>query len=196
MAKLRFFRSPAEFRTWLEKNHDRESELLVGFYKKSSGKGGITYEEAVDEALCFGWIDGVRRSVDDERSTIRFTPRRQKSNWSLKNIRRVNELTELGRMAPSGITAFERRDPSEASTYSFEQANPAFGEDLEKRFRRNRKAWRFWEAQPPGYRKAATWWVVSAKLEETRIRRLQTLIEDSANGRRLAQVTSPTRRTS
>jgi uncharacterized protein YdeI (YjbR/CyaY-like superfamily) len=196
MAKPRFFRSPAEFRTWLEKNHDRESELLVGFYKKSSGKRGITYEEALDEALCFGWIDGVRRSVDDERSTIRFTPRRQKSNWSLKNIRRVNELTELGRMAPSGIAAFDRRDPSEASTYSFEQANPAFGEDLEKRFRRNRKAWRFWEAQPPGYRKAATWWVVSAKREETRIRRLDSLVEHCASGRRLPQLTTPSRRTS
>ena len=195
MATPRFFRSPAEFRNWLEKNHDRESELLVGFYKKSSGKRGITYEEAVDEALCFGWIDGVRRSVDNERSTIRFTPRRQRSNWSLKNIRRVNELTKLGRMAPPGIAAFERRDPSEAGTYSFEQANPRFDQGLERRFRRNRGAWKFWEAQPPGYRKAATWWVVSAKREETRLRRLQTLIEDSANGRRLAQVTSPTRRT-
>jgi uncharacterized protein YdeI (YjbR/CyaY-like superfamily) len=195
MARPRFFRSPAEFRKWLEKNHDRESELLVGFYKKSSGKRGITYEEALDQALCFGWIDGVRRSVDDERSTIRFTPRRQKSNWSLKNIRRVDELTELGRMAPPGIAAFERRDPSDAGTYSFEQANPRFDQRLERRFRRNRGAWRFWEAQPPGYRKAATWWVVSAKREETRLRRLQTLIEDSANGRRLAQVTSPTRRT-
>ena len=195
MATPRFFRSPAEFRNWLEKNHDRESELLVGFYKKSSGKRGITYEEAVDEALCFGWIDGVRRSVDDERSTIRFTPRRQRSNWSLKNIRRVNELTKLGRMAPPGIAAFERRDPSEAGTYSFEQANPRFDQGLERRFRCNRGAWKFWEAQPPGYRKAATWWVVSAKREETRLRRLQTLIEDSGNGRRLAQVTSPTRRT-
>jgi uncharacterized protein YdeI (YjbR/CyaY-like superfamily) len=195
MARPRFFRSPAEFRKWLEKNHDRESELLVGFYKKSSGKRGITYEEALDEALCFGWIDGVRRSVDDERSTIRFTPRRQRSNWSLKNIRRVNELTKLGRMAPPGIAAFERRDPSEAGTYSFEQANPRLDQGLERRFRRNRGAWQFWEAQPPGYRKAATWWVVSAKREETRLRRLQTLIEDSANGRRLAQVTSPARRT-
>ena len=195
MARPRFFPSPAEFRKWLERNHDRESELLVGFYKKSSGKRGITYEEAVDEALCFGWIDGVRRSVDNERSTIRFTPRRQRSNWSLKNIRRVNELTKLGRMAPPGIAAFERRDPSEAGTYSFEQANPRFDQGLERRFRRNRGAWKFWEAQPPGYRKAATWWVVSAKREETRLRRLQTLIEDSANGRRLAQVTSPTRRT-
>lgn len=195
MARPRFFRSPAEFRKWLEKNNDRESELLVGFYKKSSGKRGITYEEALDEALCFGWIDGVRRSVDDERSTIRFTPRRQRSNWSLKNIRRVNELTKLGRMAPPGIAAFERRDPSEAGTYSFEQANPRLDQGLERRFRRNRGAWQFWEAQPPGYRKAATWWVVSAKREETRLRRLQTLIEDSANGRRLAQVTSPARRT-
>jgi uncharacterized protein YdeI (YjbR/CyaY-like superfamily) len=196
MSKPRFFRSPAEFRAWLEKNHDRTSELLVGFYKKSSGKKGITYEQALDEALAFGWIDGVRRSLDDQSSTIRFTPRRPKSNWSLKNIRRVEELTDLGRMAPPGVAAFERRDTSEAGTYSFEQANPAFGEDLEKRFRRNRKAWRFWEEQPPGYRKAATWWVVSAKREDTRLRRLATLIEDSANGRRLAQLTSPTRRTS
>jgi uncharacterized protein YdeI (YjbR/CyaY-like superfamily) len=134
----------------------------------------------------------VTKRVDDERWTIRFTPRRLKSIWSLKNIKRVGELTKQGRMAPPGIAAFERRDTSEAGTYSFEQAKPKFGEDLEKRFRRNRKAWRFWEAQPPGYRKVATWWVVSAKREETRLRRLATLIEDSANGRRLAQLTSPT----
>lgn len=196
MSKPRFFRTPAEYRAWLEKNHDRHTELLVGFYKKSSGKKGITYEEALDESLCFGWIDGVRRSVDDERSTIRFTPRRQKSNWSLKNIRRVGELKRLGRMAPAGLEAFERRDPGEAGTYSFEQAKPELGPDLARRFRRNRKAWRFWEAQPPGYRKAATWWVVSAKREETRLRRLAALIEDSANGRRLAQLTSPARRRS
>jgi uncharacterized protein YdeI (YjbR/CyaY-like superfamily) len=196
VAKPRFFRSGAEFRTWLEKNHDRQTELLVGFYKKSADKGWITYEEALDEALAFGWIDGVRRSVDDQRSTIRFTPRRPKSNWSLKNIRRVGELKRLGRMAPAGLAAFERRDRSEAGTYSFEQAKPKLGPDLERRFRRNRKAWRFWETQPPGYRKTATWWVVSAKREETRLRRLDALIEDSSKGRRLAQLTSPTRRRS
>jgi uncharacterized protein YdeI (YjbR/CyaY-like superfamily) len=195
VAKPRFFRTPPEFRAWLEKNHDTKTELQLGFYKRASGRKGITYEEALDEALAFGWIDGVTKRVDDERWAIRFTPRRPKSIWSLKNIRRVGELTKLGRMAPPGIAAFKRRDPTEAGTYSFEQANPEFGEDLERRFRRNRKAWRFWEEQPPGYRKAATWWVVSAKREETRLRRLGTLIEDSANGRRVAQLTSPTRRT-
>jgi uncharacterized protein YdeI (YjbR/CyaY-like superfamily) len=196
VAKPRFFQTPAEFRVWLDRNHDTASELLVGFYKKASGRNGVTYEEALDEALAFGWIDGVTRRVDDERWAIRFSPRRPKSIWSLKNIRRVGELTKLGRMAPPGLEAFERRDPSEAGTYSFEQAKPELGQDLESRFRRNRKAWRFWEEQPPGYRKAATWWVVTAKREETRLRRLTTLIEDSANGRRLALLTSPTRRTS
>jgi uncharacterized protein YdeI (YjbR/CyaY-like superfamily) len=194
VVKPRFFRTPAEFRAWLEKNHDTATELPVGFYKKASGSKGVTYQEALDEALAFGWIDGVTKRVDDERWMIRFTPRRPKSIWSLKNIRRVGELTKLGRMAPPGIAAFERRDPSEAGTYSFEQADPEFADDLERRFRRNRKAWRFWEEQPPGYRKAATWWVVSAKREETRLRRLATLIEDSGNGRRLAMLTSPTRR--
>jgi uncharacterized protein YdeI (YjbR/CyaY-like superfamily) len=194
VVKPRFFRTPAEFRAWLEKNHDTATELSVGFYKKASGRKGITYEEALDEALAFGWIDGLTKRVDDERWTIRFSPRRPKSIWSLKNIRRVGELSEQGRMAPPGIAAFERRDPSDAGTYSFEQADPEFGEDLERRFRRDRKAWRFWEAQPSGYRKAATWWVVSAKREETRLRRLATLIEDSGNGRRLAMLTSPTRR--
>jgi uncharacterized protein YdeI (YjbR/CyaY-like superfamily) len=194
VVKPRFFRTPAEFRAWLEKNHDTATELSVGFYKKASGRKGITYEEALDEALAFGWIDGLTKRVDDERWTIRFSPRRPKSIWSLKNIRRVGELSEQGRMAPPGIAAFERRDPSDAGTYSFEQADPEFGEDLERRFRRDRKAWRFWEAQPSGYSKAATWWVVSAKREETRLRRLATLIEDSGNGRRLAMLTSPTRR--
>jgi uncharacterized protein YdeI (YjbR/CyaY-like superfamily) len=193
--KPRFFRTPAEFRGWLEKNHDTTTELQVGFYKKSSGRKGITYEEALDEALAFGWIDGITRRIDDERWTIRFTPRKPKSNWSLKNIRRVGELTKQGRMAPAGVRAFEGRDRSRDGTYSFEQPQPELGEDLEKRFRRNRKAWGFWEAQPPGYRRVATWWVISAKREETRLRRLATLMEDSANGRRLAQLTSPTRRT-
>jgi uncharacterized protein YdeI (YjbR/CyaY-like superfamily) len=196
VVKPRFFRTPAELRAWLQKNHDTATELQVGFYKKASGKKGITYEEALDEALAFGWIDGITRRIDDERWTIRFTPRRPKSIWSLKNIRRVEELRKLGRMAPPGIATFDRRDPSDAGTYSFEQAKPEFGDDLERRFRRNRKAWRFWEEQPPGYRKAATWWVVSAKREETRLRRLDSLIEDSAKGRRMAQLTSPTGRTS
>jgi uncharacterized protein YdeI (YjbR/CyaY-like superfamily) len=195
VAGPRFFRTSAQWRQWLEKNHDRESELWVGFYKKASGRKGLTYEEALDEALAFGWIDGVTKRVDDKRWTIRFSPRKPKSIWSLKNIRRVGELTEQGRMAAPGLAAFERRDPSEKGTYSFEQAKPEFDEKLKKRFRRNRKAWKFWEAQPPGYRKAATWWVVSAKREETRVRRLDQLIEDSSNGRRLPMLTSPTRRT-
>lgn len=194
MARARFFRTPTEWRRWLERNHDRESELWVGFYKKASGRKGITYDEALDEALAFGWIDGVRKGLDEDRSMMRFTPRRPKSNWSLKNIRRVRELTELGRMAPAGVAAFERRDPSEDAAYSFEQSDPHLGQEMQTRFRRNRKAWAFWEAQPPGYRKAATWWVISAKREETRLRRLEKLIEDSANDRRLRQLTSPSRR--
>jgi uncharacterized protein YdeI (YjbR/CyaY-like superfamily) len=194
VARPRFFRTHAEWRRWLERNHDRASEVWVGFYKKASGRKGIVYEEALDEALAFGWIDGVRKGLDEERSMIRFTPRRPKSNWSVKNIRRVRELTELGQMAPPGLAAFERRDPSGSGAYSFEQTDPRFDRDTRRRFQRNRKAWEFWEAQPPGYRKAATWWVISAKREETRLRRLEKLIEDSAADRRLRHLTPPSRR--
>jgi uncharacterized protein YdeI (YjbR/CyaY-like superfamily) len=182
-----FFATPADFRRWLEKNHDKATELLVGFHKKGSGKPSITWPESVDEALCFGWIDGVRRSIDEESYSIRFTPRRVRSVWSNVNTKRVAELTKRGRMHPSGLAAFEARDPTRSGIYSFEQRekNKKLGAAYEARLKANTKAWAFFQAQPPGYRRLASLWVMSAKKEETKLRRLATLIADSAAGRRI-----------
>src|SRR5689334_5944383 len=185
-----FFPTPADFRAWLEAHHDQEPELLVGFYKKGSGKPSITWPESVDEALCFGWIDGVRRSRDEESYTIRFTPRQARSTWSAVNIRRVAELTELGRMWPAGLRAFEARTADNSEIYSHEQrGNVAFTAEEEAQFQADATAWAYWQARPAGYRKTATWWVVSAKREETRRKRLATLIADSAQGRTIAPLT-------
>jgi uncharacterized protein YdeI (YjbR/CyaY-like superfamily) len=186
-----YFASAAEFRAWLERNHESATELWVGYYKKGTGKQSITYPEAVDQALCFGWIDGVRRGVDGERFANRFTPRKPRSNWSAVNIKRVGELMEMGLMRPAGIAAFEKRDQAKSPAYSFEQGSPGFGAELEATFRANAPAWAFFESQAPWYRRTATWWVVSAKREETRRRRLATLIEDSARGERIALVRRP-----
>jgi uncharacterized protein YdeI (YjbR/CyaY-like superfamily) len=191
-----YFKSAHDLRAWFEENHNTAEELWIGYYKKATGKPTVTHAQAVDEALCFGWIDGVRKSVDDERFINRFTPRRPRSNWSQINIKRVGELIELGRMALAGLDAFESRDPSRSSQYSFEN-RPA---DLEERyaaiFRENATAWEFFRAQPPGYQRTATWWVLSAKKDETRLWRLKTLIEDSSNARRLSLLTSPGRKQS
>jgi uncharacterized protein YdeI (YjbR/CyaY-like superfamily) len=185
-----FFETPAEFRAWLEENHATETELLVGFYRKGSGKPSITWPEAVGEALCFGWIDGVRRGIDEESYSIRFTPRKPTSNWSKVNIDKVAELTENGRMRHAGIAAFERRSEKRSGIYSYEQRKEAaFDAGQESEFRANDAAWSFFQSQPPGYRRTATHWVVTAKREETRQRRLATLIDDSANGRRLGHLT-------
>lgn len=182
-----FFRTPADFRAWLEKNHARKTELYVGYYKKASGKTGITWQQSVDEALCFGWIDGVRRTVDEQRYTNRFTPRRRGSTWSAVNIARAKELIAEGRMTPAGLAAFEARTGDRISTYSYEQRkNPVLDPAYERALRKNKKAWTFFENSPPSYRKGVIHWVMSAKREETRARRLATLIEDSAAGRRIA----------
>ena len=191
-----FFESPADFREWLERNHDSAEELLVGFYKKGSGKPSITYQQALDEALCFGWIDGVRRNLDGSSYTIRFTPRKPKSVWSAVNIRRAHELISAGRMTPPGLAAFEKRDEARARQYSYERENVAFDAASEKAFRADRKAWEFFRAQPHGYQRLHTWWVMSAKKEDTRAKRLAVLIEASAEGRRLDPMTSPYKRTS
>jgi uncharacterized protein YdeI (YjbR/CyaY-like superfamily) len=184
--KPHYFESPTEFRDWLARHHDTARELLVGYYKKGTGRQGMTWPESVDEALCFGWIDGVRRSVDDERYTIRFTPRRaKKSIWSKVNLARVPELIAAGRMMPAGLAAYEGRDPGAANLYSFERDHVALSATQEKRFRGNRRAWEFFEAQPASYRKPALWWVVSAKQETTRDRRLEQLIADSEAGLRV-----------
>ncbi|MGH2635872.1 MAG: YdeI/OmpD-associated family protein [Actinomycetota bacterium] len=189
--EARYFRTPAELRRWLKAHHANGDELLVGFYKKAAKKKGVTYAEAVDEALCFGWIDGITRRIDEERYAIRFTPRRPGSNWSNVNVARVRKLIQESRMERPGLEAFERRDAKRTGVYSFERTRVAFDEDAEKTFRRRRAAWKFWEAQPPGYRRTATWWVMSAKREETRRRRLETLIGHSASGERLPQVLNP-----
>ena len=184
--KPTFFATPADLRRWLKRHHKSADELLVGFYKKGSGRPSITWPESVDEALCYGWIDGVRRSLDDQSYTIRFTPRRPGSNWSLINIRKVEALIRGGRMEPAGLEAFEARDEAKSGVYSFEQReNAKLEAKAEAEFKANRAAWRFFQAQPAGYRKIAIFFVVSAKREETRERRLQTLIADSAAGRRI-----------
>ena len=187
-----FFAIPKDFRKWLEKHHADTSELWVGFYKKDSGRPSITWPESVDEALCVGWIDGLRKSIDAHSYMIRFTPRKPGSIWSAVNTRRAKDLIELGRMAAAGLRAFEGRDPKKTNLYSFEQRkaaalDPAF----EKRFKANREAWTFFQSQPEGYRRIAIFWVTSAKQEETRARRLDTLIRDSAAGLRIG----PLRRT-
>ena len=195
-AKPAFFATPAAFRRWLAKHHASEKQLLVGFHKVHTGKPSLTWPQSVDVALCFGWIDGVRTSLGDDAYTIRFTPRKATSIWSNVNTRRVPELAKLGLMQPAGLAAFARRDPKRSGLYSFEAAF-ALDAKAEKKFRARRKAWAFFESQPPGYRRIAVKWVASAKREETRVRRLEQLIDDSANGRRLELVTkyqSPRRR--
>ena len=178
-----FFPTPADFRRWLQKNHRTATELWVGFYKKASGRPSITWSEAVDEALCFGWIDGVRKSVDAESYTNRFTPRRKNSTWSAVNTRRVAALIRQKRMRAAGLKAFEARDPSQ--TDRFDRDTAAFDPRLAARFRANRAAWRFFQAQPPGYQRLAVRFVMTARQEATRARRLERLIADSAAGRRI-----------
>ena len=183
--KPRFFKTPANFRGWLEKNHDKAKELLVGFYKKDSGRPSITWPESVDQALCFGWIDGVRKRIDDESYSIRFTPRRRGSIWSAVNIKRAKELEELGQMTPAGSHAFAQRDEKKSAIYAYENRPRELAPEYEKRFRANKKAWAFFSEQAPSYRRVITYWVMEAKKEETRERRLAALIDYSAQGRRV-----------
>ncbi len=184
----KFFPTPADFRAWLEQNHDKEKELWVGFYNFKSGKLSITWPEAVDQALCFGWIDGLRKKVDDISYTNRFTPRKPDSNWSEVNTNRVQELTRLGLMQPAGLKAFERRSADQS--YSDElRTTAALSETDEARFRANPQAWDFFQKQPNSYHKAAIWWVISAKQEKTRTSRLTQLIGDSATGKRIPPLT-------
>jgi len=179
-----FFATPAKFRDWLEKYHRKRQELWVGFYKKSSGKLSVTWPEAVDEALCFGWIDGLRINIDAASYTIRFTPRKPRSTWSAINIRRAKELQAAGLMSAAGLDAFARRSDDRSAIYSYEQRKSAhLDEDQEKLFRANRDAWDFFQSQIPSYRRSATYWVTSAKKEETRAKRLATLIGCSEQGK-------------
>ena len=190
-----FLATSDDFRAWLEENHGTATEVLVGLHKTATGRPSMTWTESVREALCFGWIDGIRRSLGDEAYTIRFTPRKPSSNWSALNVRHVEELIREGRMTPTGLAAYEARRPERTGIYAFEQRHAArLGREQEKRFRADRKAWEFFQAQPVSYRQTAIYWVVSAKRDETRARRLDALIADSAAGRRLARLTPPARR--
>ncbi|MFT3808212.1 YdeI/OmpD-associated family protein [Arenimonas sp.] len=180
-----FFATPAGFRAWLKKHHATSTELLVGFYRVDSEHPSITWPESVDEALCFGWIDGVRKRRDETSYTIRFTPRRRNSVWSAVNLRRVEVLTAEGRMQAAGLAAHAALNGDKSRIYAYEQRSAELGEAYAKMFRKNRKAWAFFEAQPPSYRKLACWWIESAKKEETRLKRLEKLIAFSAEGKRV-----------
>jgi uncharacterized protein YdeI (YjbR/CyaY-like superfamily) len=180
-----FFMTLDELRQWFMENHDRAQEVWIGFYKKESGRGGVTYPQAVDEALCFGWIDGIRKRVDDASYMNRFTPRKKGSNWSAVNIKRVGELVEMGRMQPPGLAAFNARDVEKSQQYSYERSERKLPEEYEAQIQANPAAWAYWQSQPPSYRKTASWWVISAKQEATRLKRLTVLIDESASGRRI-----------
>ena len=184
--KPTFFKSATEFRAWLQEHHQARTEIIVGYYRKDSGKPSITWQESVDEALCFGWIDGIRRKHSDIAYSNRFTPRRPASNWSAINIARVAELTKQGRMTPAGLAAFAKRKEHKSRVYSYEQRTDdvRFPPELEKKFRANKKAWAFFQTLPPYYRRGETRWVSSAKAEQTRLRRLARVMEACANQRR------------
>jgi uncharacterized protein YdeI (YjbR/CyaY-like superfamily) len=193
-AEAIYFASAAAFRAWLAKHHANAPELLVGFHKRGTGKPTLTWPESVDEALCFGWIDGVRRGVDVERYTIRFTPRRARSIWSNKNIARMTELIAAGKVKPAGLRAFEARSPDRSGVYSFEQRRAlALTPAQQRQLARNKRAAAFFAAQAPWYQRAAVHWIVSAKREETRASRLATLIEDSAAARLIKPLARPKR---
>jgi uncharacterized protein YdeI (YjbR/CyaY-like superfamily) len=181
----KFFKTPAAFHKWLAANHQTSTELWVGFYNKKSGRPSITWPEAVDEALCFGWIDGIRKNVDGDSYQIRFSPRKPASIWSSVNIRNVERLLKEKRMQPAGSRAFAARKENRSGIYSYEQRSPELLEPYLGKLKRNQAAWKFFQAQPPSYRKIMNWWVVSAKREETRLKRLDKLIEESAQGRRM-----------
>ncbi len=181
--KPRFFPTPAHFRKWLEKHHATENELVVGYYKKDSGKPSIDWPQSVAEALCFGWIDGIRRSRDEVSYTIRFTPRRRTSVWSTININLAEQLIKDGRMQPAGLAAFEARRENRSGIYSYEQRSEDLPEPYASRLKKNKAAFKFFEAQPNWYRKQVFWWIVSAKKEETRLLRLQKVIANLEAGR-------------
>ncbi len=182
--KPRYFASPAEWREWLQEHHADTAELLVGFYKVGSGRPSLTWPQSVDQALCLGWIDGVRRSIDAKRYVIRFTSRRRSSVWSGVNTRRVEELTKAGLVHSAGLKAFEARKESKSGIYAYEQQrkNATLGPRHTMIFKANPGAWKFFQSQPPWYRRTTSWWVVSTKKEETRLRRLNALMADSAKG--------------
>ena len=184
-----FFKNPAEFRRWLDKHHETETEVLVGYRKTATGLPSMTWPESVDEALCYGWIDGIRRSIDEKSYTIRFTPRKPESAWSAVNIRKIETLTKLGRMKPAGMRAWENRHRSRGYGYGYSSPNAEFGEAHVAEFKKHQTAWEFFDSQPPSYKRTVSHWVLSAKREETREKRFKELIADSANQQRLGRLT-------
>jgi uncharacterized protein YdeI (YjbR/CyaY-like superfamily) len=179
------FASPGEFRKWLATNHKKKSKILIQFYKKGSGKAGLEVAQAVEQALCFGWIDGILRNTGTETFVLRFTPRRKGSLWSEINIKRAKQLIKKGLMQPAGLKAFEERDKEKTQFYSYEQHGKGLSKDLEVQFKKQKEAWKFFSAQPPGYQRTITFWVMSAKQETTQQRRLARLIEMSAKNQRV-----------
>ncbi|MBO9683930.1 MAG: YdeI/OmpD-associated family protein [Flavisolibacter sp.] len=184
-----FFKSLNELHKWFQKSHGKTSEVWIGFYKVNSGKKGIGYKEAVDEALCFGWIDGIRKSLDEESYVNRFTPRKKSSIWSNVNIKRINELIEEGRVHPAGLAAFKERTKERSGLYSFEQNSHKLSPAFEKKFKANKKAWKYFTSKAPWYQRTSIHWVMSAKQEATRLKRLETLITDSENEKTIALLT-------
>jgi uncharacterized protein YdeI (YjbR/CyaY-like superfamily) len=182
-----FFATPDELRAWFAANHTSTAEMWLGYYKKDSGKASVTWPESVDQALCFGWIDGLRKSIDGESYKIRFTPRKSNSTWSAVNIQRVAELTEQGLMQPAGLAAFEKRKAENSVIYSYEQSSESsLPDEYLHQLQANEAVWAFFQAQTPSYQKGAIHWVMSAKKEETRLKRLATLIDDSQQGQFIA----------
>lgn len=180
--KIQFFSSPEKFRTWLEKNHQKETEVFVGFYKIGTGKPSLTWSQSVDQALCFGWIDGVRRSIDENSYQIRFTPRKASSIWSAVNIQKMEELTKQGLMKPAGLASFKNRKEERSKIYTHENAEMNFSPAFEKLFKANKTAWKYFELLAPGYRKLSKNWVMGAKQEATQIKRMAQLIKDCEAG--------------
>ena len=180
-----FFASPDELREWFDAYHETADELWVGYHRKATGRPTVSWPQAVDEALCVGWIDGVRYRLDEERHAQRFTPRRKGSIWSVINTKRAQELIAEGRMRPAGLKAFEARSPEKTALYSYEREAAAFTTEQQARFEADEAAWRFFQAQAPSYRRSITHWVSSAKRDETRERRFEKLLEDSRAGRRI-----------
>lgn len=186
---IRFFATPTDWQQWLEENHTKVAELWVGYYKKNSGLPSMTWPESVAEALCFGWIDGLRKTIDDNSYKIRFTPRKASSIWSAVNIKTAKELIASGRMQPAGLRAFEARKQEKSAVYAYEQEGRQLSEQVETALRANPEAWAFFATQAPWYQRTANHWVMSAKREETRHKRLATLVEDSAQGRTIGPLT-------
>lgn len=180
-----FFETQDGFRKWLESHHEKETELIVGFYKVDSGKPSMSWSQSVDQALCFGWIDGVRKSIDKESYSIRFTPRRNTSNWSAINIKKIEDLTKAGLMKPAGLKAFSLRKENKSEIYSYENGTIFLDSNYEIQFRENKKAWDFFMKQAPSYRKAIMRWIMSAMQEKTRQSRLEKTIKESEQQKRV-----------